>query len=82
MSIWPQNKNCMFDYQKCFRGQMPIFLCERFNFFLKIHELSIEEYVEPKKSGYHSSENKYLTHKTLFEVFTIDGMVAEWKMKK
>ena len=45
--------------------------------FFKIHELSIEKYVEPKKSGYHSSKNRYLTYKTLFEVFPIDGMVAK-----
>ena len=82
MSIWPQNKNHKFRYRKCFWGQMPIFLYERFNSFFRIHDLSFEEDIKQKKSGYHSSKNRYLTHKTLSEVFPIDGMVAKWKLKK
>ena len=57
MSIWPQNKKRKFDYQKFFRGQMPNFWYERFNFFFRINELSFEEDTEQKKSGYHSLEN-------------------------
>ena len=56
---------------------MPIFLYERFNFFFGINELSFEKDIEPKKSGYHSLKNQYLTHETLFEVFSIDGMVTK-----
>ena len=82
MSIWPQNKNRKFDYQKCFRGEMPNFSNKRFNFFFRINELLFEEDNEPKKSGYHSLKNYYLTHKTLFEVFPIDGTVTKRKLKK
>ena len=55
---------------------MPNFSNKRFNFFFRINELSFEKDIEPKKSGYHSSKNGYLTHETLSKVFTIDGMVG------
>ena len=51
MSIWPQNKNRKFYYQKCCTGQMPIFSYDRFNFFFRIYELRLEEDIEQKKVG-------------------------------
>ena len=56
---------------------MPIFSYERFNFFFRIYELSFEEDIDQRKSGYQSSKSKYLTHETLSEVFPVDGMVAQ-----
>ena len=51
-------------------------------FLIGGYELSIEEYVRPKKSGYHSWKNGDYTQKTFSEVFPIDGMVSKWKLKK
>ena len=44
---------------------------------MKCYDVTKLTHIKQKKSGYHSSENRYLTHKTVFEVFTIDGMVAK-----